>query len=123
MPKPIPYNFVFDHLTTGIVTKQHFGMYYIYFNKKIMLILRKAAKNAGMNGIWVAAAKEHHTDLQNDMPPLSGFMLDDGETHDSGWRLIKDNDDNFEEAAIKVCELINRGDKRIGKATEGGALL
>src|SRR5581483_12324899 len=111
MAKAVPFDFVFDYLPRNVVTKPMFGMYYIYLNKKIVLILRKASRNLDMNGIWVATAKEHHQGLERDIPALANFVLDSGKMHDSDWRLIRHDHDDFEEAAIKVCELIAHGDK------------
>jgi len=123
MQKAIPFDFVFDYLPRNVFTKSMFGMYYIYFNKKIMIILRKAFKNLDMNGIWVATSKEHHQSLEKEIPALADFVLDNGEMHDSDWRLLKHDHDDFEEAAIRICELISRGDKRIGRETKKGAEL
>jgi hypothetical protein len=122
MARIVPYDFVFDYLPQNVVVKPMFGMYYLYFNKKIMLILRKASKNLDMNGIWIATSKEHHQSLEKDIPALVDF-IDNGEMHDSNWRLIKDDHDDFETAAIQVCELIAHGDKRIGKETKARAEL
>ncbi len=123
MAKLIPFDFVYDYLPRTVVTKSMFGMHYIYLNKKIVLILRKASKNLDMNGIWVATSKKHHESLEKEIPALADFVLDNGEMHDSDWRLIKVNDDDFEGAAIRVCELISHGDKRIGKETKKGLTL
>jgi hypothetical protein len=123
MPKAMPYDFILDYLPNEIVVKPNFGMFYIYFNKKMMLILRRAASNQGMNGIWVTSSKQHHQSLQKDIPALSDFVLDNGEIHDSDWRFLKDGHEEFEESAIKLCQLISHGDKRIGKETKGGAML
>jgi hypothetical protein len=123
MAKPVPYDFVFDYLPRNVVVKPRFGMHYIYLDRKIMIILRKAAKNTDLNGIWVATSKEHHRSLTDAIPAMTDFILDNGEMHDSGWRLLKEDDDDFETAAIRVCELISHGDKRIGKETKGGAML
>jgi hypothetical protein len=123
MAKLIPYDFVFDYLPVHVIVKQMFGMHYIYLNKKIVLILRKAGKNENMNGIWVATSREHHQSLSDDVPAMKDFVLDNGEMHDSNWRLIKEDDDDFEAAAIRICELISHGDKRIGKETKKGAML
>jgi hypothetical protein len=123
MSKPIPYNFVFDYLPGHIVVKPIFGMHYIYLNKKIMLVLRKAGKNLDLNGVWVATSTEHHQSLQEDVPALADFILDNGDKHDSGWRLIREDDDDFESAVIRICELISHGDQRIGRITKGGAEL
>jgi len=122
MPKIIPFDFVFDYLPPNVITKAMFGMQYIYLNKKIMIILRKAKKNVGMNGIWVATSGEHHQSLEKEIPAMTGFVLDNGEMHDSNWRLIREDHDDFETAAIKVCELISHGDPRIGKLTEKAPL-
>src|SRR5476651_839047 len=117
MAKLMPYNFVFDYLPDRVITKPMFGMYYIYLDKKLMLLLRKASKNLDLNGIWIATIKQHHQSLQIEVPALSDFILDTGETHDSGWRFLKEDDDDFETSAITICEMIARGDKRIGKET------
>lgn len=123
MAKVVPYDFVFDYLPGNIVIRPMFGMHYIYLNKKIVLILRKVSKNHDLNGIWIATSKEHHQSLEDDVPALTDFVLDNGDMHDSDWRLIKEEDDDFEMAAIRICELISHGDKRIGKETKGGAEL
>ncbi|HVW14471.1 MAG TPA: hypothetical protein VHB54_11625 [Mucilaginibacter sp.] len=121
--RSVPYEFVFDYLPRNIIVKPRFGMHYIYLNRKIMIILRKVGNNLDMNGIWIATSKEHHTSLEKDIPTLADFVPDSGETHDSNWRLLKDGHEDFEEAAIRLCELISHGDKRIGKETKGGAIL
>jgi hypothetical protein len=123
MAKPAPYNFVFDYLPNHIVVRPMFGMYYIYLSKKIVLILRKAGKNIDLNGIWLATSKIHHQSLEIDIPALAAFILDNGDIHDSGWRLLKEDSEDFESSAITICELISHGDKRIGKETKGGAEL
>lgn len=87
-----------------------------------MLILRKADKNQSMNGIWIATSKQHHQSLENEIPALGDFVLDGGEMHDSDWRLLKDDHEDFEESTIKLCELISHGDKRIGKETKGATI-
>ncbi|MFB9841700.1 hypothetical protein [Mucilaginibacter ginsenosidivorans] len=122
MPKVIPFDFVFDYLPHNVVTKSMFGMQYIYLGTKLMLMLRKSVKEVEMNGVWVATAKEHHQSLEKDIPAMVGYVLDNGEIYESNWRLIKDDRDDFEEAAIKVCELIARSDPRIGKLTKKAPL-
>jgi hypothetical protein len=117
MVKPIPYEFVFDYLPSGIIVKKMFGMHYIYLSKRIMLILRKRDNSPELNGIWVATDKEHHQSLKNNIPELGPFFIDGDERH-GNWLLIPDDAEDFEEAAIKVCEMISHGDPRIGKLTE-----
>ena len=88
-----------------------------------MLVLRKAGKNLDLNGVWVATSKEHHQSLQNDALGLTDFILDNGDKHDSGWRLIREDHEDFESAVIRICELISHGDQRIGRITKGAAEL
>lgn len=123
MARTIPYDFILDYLPRDVVVKQTFGMYYIYLDKKIVLILRKLSKNLNLNGIWIATTKEHHESLKLDIPAITGFVLDNGEMHDSGWQMIREDDDDFEASAIRVCELISHRDKRIGKETNKGISL
>lgn len=123
MARTIPYDFILDYLPRDVIVKQTFGMYYIYLDKKIVLILRKLSKNLNFNGIWIATTKEHHESLKLDIPAIAGFVLDNGEMHDSGWQMIREDDDDFEASAIRVCELISHRDKRIGKETNKGISL
>jgi hypothetical protein len=113
-----PYDFIFDYLPDAIIVRRVFGMYYIYLNQKNMLILRKLSKNQNLNGIWIATGQAYHASLKADVPCIADFVLDNGKMHDSAWQLLKEGDDNFETAAIKICDLISHGDPRIGKVTE-----
>jgi hypothetical protein len=119
MAKAAPYDFIFDYLPRNIVVKSMFGMYYIYLNKKIILMVREANKEPEMNGIWVATYKKHHKSLEQEIPNLAEYVMYDGDKkYESHWRLLKPDDDNFETSAIYVCELISKGDNRIGKETK-----
>jgi hypothetical protein len=117
MAKPIPFDFVFDYLPAGIIVKKMFGMHYIYLAKRILLILRRSDKQPAWNGIWIATSTEHHQSLKAGIPELGPFVLDDNERH-SNWLFLDDDAEDFEGAAIKVCELIMHGDPRLGRLTE-----
>ncbi|MGZ3749966.1 MAG: hypothetical protein ACXVB0_24295 [Mucilaginibacter sp.] len=121
MVRPVPYEFVFDYLPSGIITKKMFGMHYIYLSKRIMLILRKQEKESDLNGIWVATSKEHHENLKKSIPELGSFFINQDERH-GNWLFLSGDAEDFEEAAIKVCELISHGDPRIGRLTEKAPL-
>jgi|SRR6185437_8041471 len=116
----IPFDFVFDYLPPGITVKKMFGMHYIYLGKRIMLILRKSAREPEWNGVWVATSKAHHQSLKNEVPELGAFFLK-GDERQGNWLFLKDDAEDFEGAAIKVCELIMHGDQRIGKETKAAA--
>jgi hypothetical protein len=118
-----PYDFIFDYLPRDIIVRKLFGMYYIYWNKKHLLILRKLSKNENLNGIWIATVKAHHEGLKKEVPGLRQFLLDNGKTHDSDWQLLQEQDDKFETDAITICGFICHGDPRIGKLTEKSILL
>ena len=117
MAQPVPFDFVFDYLPTGMTVKKMFGMHYIYLGKRIMLILRKSNKEPELNGVWVATSKAHHQSLKSSIPELGSFIMNGDERH-GNWLLLQDDAEDFEGAAIKVCELIAHGDPTIGKVTE-----
>ncbi|MDB5154737.1 MAG: hypothetical protein JWR54_3488 [Mucilaginibacter sp.] len=117
MAKPVPYEFVFDYLPANIIVKKMFGMHYIYLGKRIMFILRKQDAQSELNGIWIATSKEHHPSLKKDIRELGSFFIDKEERH-GNWLFLPDDTEDFEQPAIKVCEMISHGDPRIGKLTE-----
>lgn len=98
-------------------------MYYIYWDKKIVLIFRKVNKNSQHNGIWISTKREYHQELKTEIPAITDFVFDEGEVYDSAWLLLSDSHDDFESAAIEICELISKRDKRIGKTTPKAAEL
>jgi hypothetical protein len=42
-------------------------------------------------------------------------ILNDSAGRDTGWQMLRANDDDFEPLVIKACELVLHGDPRIGK--------
>lgn len=117
----IPYEFVFDYLPDSVIVKKMFGMHYVYWKRKIMMILRNRRNQPEFNGVWVATNTSHHESLQKDVPELGPFFLAGNERR-GNWLLIQGDTDGFEEATIKVCELISHGDPRIGNLTEKAPL-
>jgi len=76
-----------------------------------VLILRD--KNDEDSGVWIASAVEQHVSLQNDFPNMRSIKIfGSGKT---GWQLLPKDADDFETSVNLVCELILRGDNRIGK--------
>ncbi|MFA6082859.1 hypothetical protein [Mucilaginibacter sp.] len=121
MKKPMPYDFLLDYLPAGVIVKPAIGMFYIYFDKKIVLIFRKTGKNPQHNGIWISTKREDHASLKAEIPAITDFVLD--EAFDMAWLLLSDSHDNFESAAIQLCELVSRKDKRVGKVTPTSAAM
>ncbi len=117
MKKPMPYDFLLDYLPVSVVIKPAIGMFYIYFEGKIVLIFRQVGKNPQHNGIWIATRREDHASLKTTIPSVTDFVLGDDEAFEPNWLQLKDDHEDFEEAAIALCELVSHRDKRIGKTT------
>jgi hypothetical protein len=112
-PATIPFNFVLDQLLTlDPTTKPMFGCHAVYIGPKIMLILRNKETHTDDNGVWISTRTEHHATLKKIFPSMRSInVLGIGETN---WQILPVDEDNFEESALKVCELILKGDPRIG---------
>lgn len=115
MKKTMPFNFLLDYLPASVVIKPAIGMYYIYFDGKIVLIFRQTGKNPQHNGIWIAAIQEYHASLKADINSITEFEFE--EDFDTAWLLLSDSHIDFEDGAIHLCELVSRKDNRIGKVT------
>ena len=92
-----------------------FGCFALYVHNKIVLILRKKENSIGDNGVWLATNKEFHDSLKVIFPsmrPISVFGKE------SNWQNLPDDANDFEEMVIRACELILRGDNRIGRETK-----
>lgn len=116
MTKPVPFDFVLDYLPQSIILKPMFGMHYIYLGKKIMIILRSRNNEPELNGVWLATNKTHHQSLKKEIPELSPAFIA-GDERESNWLFVHPDAEGFEEAAIKICELVSHGDLRVGNIT------
>ncbi|MDN3551237.1 hypothetical protein [Mucilaginibacter aquaedulcis] len=121
MKKPMPFDFLLDYLPVNVVVKPAIGMHYIYFEGKIVLIFRKVAKNPQLNGIWIAARREDHASLKSAIPAFTDFDFG-AEVFEPNWLQLKDGHEDFEAAAIALCELVTRRDPRVGKPTAKAVL-
>jgi hypothetical protein len=111
-----PFDFIFDHLlpmTTNV--KPFFGMFSVYSGEKLLLILRERDDQPEMNGIWIAVNNDGSASLKKDLPVLRAFPGPKSGKKEGGWLVIPAKADDFERAAIKVCDLIVHRDPRIGK--------
>lgn len=110
--KEIPFEFVIENLfTVNPVVKQMFGCHSIYVENKIVLALRD--KDDEDSGVWIGTSKEHHISLKKEFPNMRSIRIFGPGT--SGWQVLSKDDDDFETSVNKVCELILKGDERIGK--------
>ena len=137
--KRIPFDFILDLLSPlslsertpserrgdggeALTVKPMFGCHAIYSGEKIMLIVRKKEDHTDANGVWIATGKEHHASLKKELPSMqSVYILSDGkgetgpEGIETNWQMIHQDADDFEESVTKICEMILKGDERIGK--------
>lgn len=123
--KNIPYDFVIEALESlNPYVKAMFGAYAVYVEDKLIFILRQKDSYLNDNGIWLATFPEHHESLRKLFPQMRSlelFQTDYGTTKatpntaPTAWQNIPENEENFEESALLACELVLKGDPRIGK--------
>lgn len=114
--RKVPFEFVFDYLLPlEPVTKPMFGCLALYVERKIVLILRDRNDHPEANGVWLATSAEHHESLKKELPSLcSVYILSEGKG-ETNWQMLRSDAGDFEPSVRKACEMIRRGDKRIGK--------
>ena len=112
----IPFDFVLEQLySANVEIRPMFGCFALYVRNKIVLILRKRNTSTKDNGVWLATSKEHHASLKRAFPSMRSIKVLGGK--ESNWQNLPADADDFEEMAIKACEMILHGDARIGRET------
>jgi hypothetical protein len=112
--KAVPHEFVLDAIAPlSPRTCPMFGCLAVYVRDKIVLILRDKRENTADNGVWLATTKEHHESLGREFPNMRSIkVLGKAVT---GWQVLPADAPDFEEAALRACQLIVARDRRIGK--------
>ena len=112
-PKKVPFAFVLDELEVlAPTTRPMFGCTAIYVGPRIVLVLRDGRGTAD-DGVWIATTAEHHDSLRKELPSIRSItVFGPGE---SGWQVIPAAAESFEEEVLWACELVRRGDPRVGK--------
>lgn len=118
MPQTMPFDFLLQYLPGTIIVKPAIGMFYLYYNGKIVLIARRTVKNPQHNGLWIATEREHHESLKRELPAIGDFVFEEGSEVTSHWLLLSDAHDDFESTATRLCEMISNRDPRIGRLTK-----
>ena len=112
--KAIPYEFVLDAMAPlSPETRSMFGCLAVYVQDKIVLILRDKRDATADNGVWLATTKEHHQSLRREFPNMRSIQVFGKKV--TGWQVLPADAKDFEEAALRACELVLAGDPRIGK--------
>ena len=90
-----------------------FGCLAVYVQEKIVLILRDKGKPPEDDGVWLATTEEHHESLRREFPSMRSIQVFGKRvTH---WQVIPADAHDFEEAALRACELMAARDHRIGR--------
>ena len=122
-PKPrkaAPYEFVLDAIAElSPRTHPMFGCLAVYVKEKIVLILRDKHDKSADNGVWLATTEAHHASLRRDFPHMRSIQIFGKSV--TGWQVLPDDAPDFEEAALRACELIAARDPRIGKVPKSRA--
>lgn len=112
--KPIPHQFVLDALAPiSPWTRPMFGCLAVYVDEKIVLILRDKPAGPADNGVWLATTPEHHETLRREFPSMRSIELLGKKV--TGWQVLPLDAPDFEQSALRACELVLAGDPRIGK--------
>jgi hypothetical protein len=113
MPK-VPHEFVLEALfALSPTTRPMFGCLAVYVGPKIVLVLRDRPTAAADNGVWLATTKEHHESLRREFPNMRSIGVLGKDV--TGWQILPAESPDFEEAALRACDLIAARDPRIGK--------
>jgi len=112
--KKVPYEFVVEALADlSPRTNPMFGCLAVYVGEKIVLVLREKPGPSPDNGVWLATTVDHHESLRHDFPNMRSIeVLGKAVT---GWQVLPADAPDFEEAAMRACELVIAHDPRIGK--------
>lgn len=120
--KQDPFPFVLEELEPlRPVIKRMFGFTHVYFADRLLCSLRDSPKQTGTNGLWLYTTTEHVESLAQEFPDLSKRQL--WRSEKNAWIVLASRLANFEEYAFRACELILKGDQRIGRVTRGSAAL
>jgi hypothetical protein len=116
--KRVPHEFVLEALAeVEPRTNPMFGCLAVYVGEKIVLILRDRPKFPKDNGVWIATTPEHHESLRGEFPNMRSVGLLGKKI--TGWQVLGVDTPDFEEAALRACQLVVNADARIGKVPKG----
>jgi hypothetical protein len=114
-PRPrVPHQFVLDALEpVSPVTKPMFGCLAVYVKDKIVLILRDRTDARADNGVWLATREADHASLRHEFPNMRSIQMFG--TPKTSWQILPADANDFEESAMRACELVLARDPRIGR--------
>src|SRR5687768_17400938 len=114
--RQFPFPFVLEELEPLRPTvKRMFGFTHVYLDDRLLCSLRDSVKQKGTNGMWLYTSTEHVESLAREFPNLSKRQL--WRSGKNAWIVLASRLEGFEEYAFCACELILKGDRRIGRVT------
>lgn len=115
-----PFQFVLDELfPVRPAVRRAFGLTYVYLGERLLLSLRQSERQPRFNGVWLYTEAAHLESLRREFPQLPRRCFWKSRRSGAGWVIIAAELEDFEEYAFKACELILRGDRRIGRVGRG----
>jgi hypothetical protein len=110
----VPCEFVIEALTplAPRVTR-FFSGFAVYIGPKFVLILHDRPNHKADNGVWLATTAAHHESLRGEFPNMRSIRMFG--TLVTSWQVLPVDAPDFEESAMRACELIAARDPRIGK--------
>lgn len=115
------FQFVLDELEPlRPAVRRMFGFTYVYLDERLLLSLRESERQPHYNGVWLYTDVEHVEGLRREFPELPRRCFWKSKKSGSGWVIIAAGLEGFEECAYRACELILRGDRRLGRVTQKG---
>ena len=115
-----PFQFVLDELLpVRPAVRRAFGFTYVYLGERLLLSLRLSERQPRFNGVWLYTEAEHIESLRREFPLLPRRCFWKSRRSGAGWVIIAADFADFEEYAFKACELILRGDRRVGRVGRG----
>lgn len=109
-----PHAFVLDAIADALPdTRPMFGCLAVYVEDKIVFILRDKPDAMQDNGVWLATTEEHHASLRRQFPNMRSIQVLRKKV--TGWQVLPADALDFEETALRACDLVLARDPRIGK--------
>ncbi|PWT94687.1 MAG: hypothetical protein C5B55_02320 [Blastocatellia bacterium] len=113
-----PFPFILDELSPLRPTiKRAFGLTYVYLGERLLCGLRDSAKQRGSNGLWLFTTSEFVDSLGSEFDGLPKHYL--WRNGNKAWVILASRLSNFEEYALRACELMLSNDRRIGRVAPG----
>ena len=115
------FKFVLDELLPlRPDVRRLFGFTHVYLGERLLLSLRESRRQSKYNGVWLYTEAAHIESLRREFPGLPRRCFWKSKKSGHGWVILAAGLEEFEEYAFRACELILRGDRRIGRAGRGG---